>query len=251
VNIQAPRDFIDRRQLVTALRALRRGDFSVRLPEEVVGVDGEIASLFNEVVGLNDSITKEFERLSKVVGKEGKITQRARVRGASGGWDSKLRAINELIDDMVQPTAEVARVIGAVAKGDLSQSMAVEIDGRALRGEFLRIGKVVNTMVEQLASFASEVTRVAREVGTEGKLGGQAKVKGVAGTWKDLTDNVNAMATNLTGQVRNIAEVTTAVARGDLSKKITVEVKGEILELNNTIKTQDRQLKNYSNYVTS
>jgi HAMP domain-containing protein/signal transduction histidine kinase/DNA-binding response OmpR family regulator len=250
VNVQAPRDFIDRRQLLGALRALRRGDFSVRLPEEVDGVDGEIASLFNEVVGMNEALAGEFERLAKVVGKEGKITQRARVRGATGGWDTKLRAVNELIEDMVQPTAEVARVIGAVAKGDLSQSMTVEIDGRPLRGEFLRIGKVVNTMVEQLASFASEVTRVAREVGTEGKLGGQAKVKGVAGTWKDLTDNVNAMATNLTGQVRNIAEVTTAVARGDLSKKITVEVKGEILELKNTINVMVDQLNAFAGEVT-
>jgi signal transduction histidine kinase/HAMP domain-containing protein/CheY-like chemotaxis protein len=250
VNIQAQRDFIDRRQLVSALRALRRGDFTVRLPEDVDGVDGEIAGLFNEVVGMNEAITQEFERLSKVVGKEGKITQRARVRGASGGWDSKLRAVNELIDDMVQPTAEVSRVIGAVAKGDLSQTMTTEIDGRPLRGEFLRIGKVVNTMVEQLASFASEVTRVAREVGTEGKLGGQAKVRGVAGTWKDLTDNVNAMATNLTGQVRNIAEVTTAVARGDLSKKITVEVKGEILELKNTINVMVDQLNAFASEVT-
>ncbi|HET8534536.1 MAG TPA: HAMP domain-containing protein, partial [Sphingomicrobium sp.] len=167
MNVQAPRDFIDRRQLLGALRALRRGDFSVRLPEEVDGVDGEIAELFNEVVGMNEALTSEFERIARVVGKEGKITQRARVRGATGGWDSKLRAVNELIEDMVQPTAEVARVIGAVAKGDLSQSMSVEIDGRPLRGEFLRMGKVVNTMVEQLASFASEVTRVAREVGTE------------------------------------------------------------------------------------
>jgi HAMP domain-containing protein/signal transduction histidine kinase/DNA-binding response OmpR family regulator len=250
VNIQAQRDFIDRRQLVSALRALRRGDFTVRLPEDVDGIDGEIAGLFNEVVGMNEAITQEFERLSKVVGKEGKITQRARVRGASGGWDSKLRAVNELIDDMVQPTAEVSRVIGAVAKGDLSQTMTTEIDGRPLRGEFLRIGKVVNTMVEQLASFASEVTRVAREVGTEGKLGGQAKVRGVAGTWKDLTDNVNAMATNLTGQVRNIAEVTTAVARGDLSKKITVEVKGEILELKNTINVMVDQLNAFASEVT-
>jgi HAMP domain-containing protein len=250
VNVQAQRDFIDRRQLVSALRALRRGDFTVRLPEAVDGIDGEIASLFNEVVGMNEAITEEFERLSKVVGKEGKITQRARVRGASGGWDSKLRAVNELIDDMVQPTAEVSRVIGAVAKGDLSQSMTTEIDGRPLRGEFLRIGKVVNTMVEQLASFASEVTRVAREVGTEGKLGGQARVKGVAGTWADLTDNVNAMATNLTGQVRNIAEVTTAVARGDLSKKITVEVKGEILELKNTINVMVDQLNGFASEVT-
>src|SRR5690349_7053510 len=191
---------------------------------------------------MNEAITQEFERLSKVARKEGKIAQRARVRGATGGWDSKIRALNELIEDMVQPTAEVSRVIGAVAKGDLSQTMTVEIDGRPLRGEFLRIGKVVNTMVEQLASFASEVTRVAREVGTEGKLGGQATVKGVAGTWKDLTDNVNAMATNLTGQVRTIAEVTTAVASGDLSKKITVEVKGEILELKNTINVMVDQL---------
>src|SRR5690349_21226524 len=199
---------------------------------------------------MNEAITQEFERLSQVVGKEGKINQRARVRGASGGWETKLRAINELIDDMVQPTAEVARVIGAVAKGDLSQSMTVEIDGRPLRGEFLRIGKIVNTMVEQLGSFASEVTRVAREVGTEGKLGGQANVKGVAGTWKDLTDNVNAMATNLTSQVRNIAEVTTAVARGDLSKKITVEVKGEILELKNTINVMVDQLNGFASEVT-
>ena len=150
----------------------------------------------------------------------------------------------------MQPTAEVARVIGAVAKGDLSQTMMVEIDGRPLRGEFLRIGKIVNTMVGQLASFASEVTRVAREVGTEGKLGGQARVKGVAGTWKDLTDNVNAMATNLTGQVRNIAEVTTAVASGDLSKKITVDVKGEILELKNTINTMVDQLNSFASEVT-
>ncbi|MDV3257615.1 MAG: HAMP domain-containing protein, partial [Sphingomonas sp.] len=152
---------VDRRDLVNALRRFRRGDFSVRLSEDGPEADSEIAVLFNEVVSLNQQLTDEFERLARVVGKEGKIGHRARVRGASGGWDSKLRAVNELIDDMVQPITEVARVIGSVAKGDLSQTMAVEIDGRALRGEFLRIGKVVNTMVEQLASFASEVTRVA------------------------------------------------------------------------------------------
>ncbi|HTG78894.1 MAG TPA: HAMP domain-containing protein [Sphingomicrobium sp.] len=229
---------------------MRRGDFTVRLPEDGSDSDAEIAILFNEVVSLNQQLTEEFERLSRVVGKEGKIGHRAKVRGATGGWDSKLRAVNELIDDMVQPTTEVARVIGSVAKGDLSQTMSVEIDGRPLRGEFLRIGKVVNTMVEQLASFASEVTRVAREVGTEGKLGGQANVKGVAGTWKDLTDNVNLMAANLTGQVRNIAEVTTAVALGDLSKKITVDVKGEILELKNTINTMVDQLNSFASEVT-
>src|SRR6202011_1794837 len=143
--------------------------------------------------------------------------------------------INDLIADLVQPTSEMARVIGAVAKGDLSQTMALEIEGRSLQGEFLRTARTVNTMVSQLSSFASEVTRVAREVGTEGKLGGQADVHGVAGTWKDLTDNVNLMASNLTSQVRNIAEVTTAVAKGDLSRKITLDVRGEILELKNTI----------------
>ncbi|WP_230206691.1 HAMP domain-containing protein [Novosphingobium sp. Gsoil 351] len=240
----------NRRELIVALRKLRQGDFSVRMAETGSDSDLEVAMLFNEVVGLNQQITEEFDRLSRVVGKDGKIGHRAKVRGATGGWDSKLRAVNELIDDMVQPITEVARVIGAVAKGDLSQTMAVESDGRPLKGEFLRIGKVVNTMVEQLGSFAAEVTRVAREVGTEGKLGGQARVRGVAGTWKDLTDNVNLMAANLTGQVRNIAEVTTAVALGDLSKKITVDVKGEILELKITINTMVDQLNGFASEVT-
>ena len=159
MNDVSQRDFLDRRELLGALRSLRRGDFSVRLSEDLTGLDGEIARTFNEVVTLEGALTSEFERLSIVVGKEGKISQRGRVRGATGGWEAKLRSINDLIEDMAQPTAEVARVIGAVAKGDLSQSMTVEIDGRPLRGEFLRIGKIVNTMVEQLASFASEVTR--------------------------------------------------------------------------------------------
>ncbi|MEO6388589.1 MAG: HAMP domain-containing protein, partial [Croceibacterium sp.] len=251
MNVQTQAEFSrSRRDLIVALRKLRQGDFTVRLPEHGSDADVELATLFNEVVSLNQQMTGEFERLSRVVGKEGKIGHRAKVTGATGGWDSKLRAINELIDDMVQPTVEVARVIGSVAKGDLSQSMAVEIEGRPLKGEFLRIGKVVNTMVAQLGSFASEVTRVAREVGTEGKLGGQAKVRGVAGTWKDLTDNVNLMAANLTGQVRNIADVTTAVARGDLSKKITVEVKGEILELKDTINVMVDQLNSFASEVT-
>src|SRR4051794_22018675 len=168
----------------------------------------------------------------------------------TGAWATKIASVNQLISDLVHPISETARVIGAVAKGDLSQTMALDIEGRPLAGEFLRTARTVNTMVDQLGSFASEVTRVAREVGTEGKLGGQARVKGVAGTWEGLTDNVNAMATNLTGQVRNIAEVTTAVARGDLSKKITVEVKGEILELKNTINTMVDQLNGFANEVT-
>ena len=238
------------RELIVALRRLQRGDFSVRLPEQGIGAEAEIAMLFNEVVSRNQQMMVEFERVARMVGKEGKIGHRAKVPGATGGWERKLRAMNELIDDMAQPTIEVARVIGGVAKGDLSQTMAVEIEGRPLKGEFRRIGKVVNTMVEQLANFASEVTRVAREVGTEGKLGGQARVRGVAGTWKDLTDNVNLMAANLTGQVRNIAEVTTAVARGDLSKKITVEVRGEILELKDTINTMVDQLNSFASEVT-
>jgi HAMP domain-containing protein/signal transduction histidine kinase/DNA-binding response OmpR family regulator len=250
VNIETPRDQLDRRQILLALQTFRRGDFSARLPNHFEGIDREIADIFNEIVELNDQVAKEFDRLSRVVGKDGRIGERGHVRNATGAWESGVRSVNELIEDMVQPTTEVARVIGAVAKGDLSQTMNVEIDGRPLRGEFLRIGKVVNTMVGQLGSFASEVTRVAREVGTEGKLGGQAKVKGVAGTWKDLTDNVNAMATNLTGQVRNIAEVTTAVASGDLSKKITVDVKGEILELKNTINTMVDQLNSFASEVT-
>jgi HAMP domain-containing protein/signal transduction histidine kinase/DNA-binding response OmpR family regulator len=241
---------LDRRHILNALRAFRRGDFSVRLDGDFEGLDYEIAESFNEIVELNEALTDEFARLGRVVGKDGRIGERGHVRNATGSWEASVRSVNELIEDMVQPTAEVARVIGAVAKGDLSQSMMEEIDGRPLRGEFLRIGKVVNTMVDQLNSFASEVTRVAREVGTEGKLGGQAQVKGVAGTWKDLTDNVNSMAANLTSQVRNIAEVTTAVANGDLSRKITVEVKGEVLELKNTINTMVDQLNAFASEVT-
>ena len=222
---------IDTQKLLSALRAFRKGDFSVRLPAGFSGLDGEIAEAFNDVVELNERMTKELERLGDQVGKQGKIGVRARLPNALGSWSANVDTVNSLIADLIAPTAEMARVVGAVARGDLGQTMNLEIEGRPLKGEFLRSGKVVNTMVDQLGSFASEVTRVAREVGTEGKLGGQAHVKGVAGTWKDLTDNVNAMAANLTGQVRNIAEVTTAVAKGDLSKKITVDVKGEILEL--------------------
>ena len=241
---------LDGHQLLSALRAFRRGDFSVRLPTDLSGLDGELAEAFNDAVDLNDRISKEFERLRDVVGRQGKINQRAQLPGAVGAWADSVEAVNSLITDMVHPTAEMARVIGAVANGDLSQTMDLENEDRPLRGEFLRTGKVVNTMVGQLGSFASEVTRVAREVGTEGKLGGQAQVKGVTGAWKDLTDNVNLMAGNLTGQVRNIAEVTTAVANGDLSRKITVDVKGEVLELKNTINTMVDQLNSFASEVT-
>ena len=166
--------------------------------------------------------------MSNVVGREGRLTTRAKVQGVTGFWADTLEALNSLIDDLSRPTREVGRVLDAVAQGDLSQKMVLEIDGQPVKGEFARIGSTVNAMVDQLSAFAAEVTRVAREVGTEGKLGGQARVKGVSGVWKDLTDSVNQMASNLTSQVRNIADVTTAVAQGDLSKKVTVDVKGEV-----------------------
>ena len=236
--------------LLKTLVAFKKGDFSVRLPGEWTGEAGKIADTLNEIIDLSDKTAKEVERVSRVVGKEGKITHRAAVPAASGSWLRLVDSTNLLIDDLARPTSEMARVIGAVANGDLSERMALQVDDRPLRGEFLRTVKIVNSMVDQLSSFASEVTRVAREVGTEGKLGGEARVKGVAGTWKDLTDSVNSMASNLTSQVRNIAEVTTAVANGDLSKKITVDVKGEILELKNTINTMVDQLNSFASEVT-
>jgi len=241
---------LDKRQLANALSGLRKGDFSVRMPSNLTGVDGQISDEFNELVAINQRLVEELERISQGVGKQGQILQRASIGKVSGAWQEAVSSVNSLINDLVHPTSEMARVIGAVAKGDLSQSVALEIQGRPLEGEFLRIAQTVNTMVDQLSSFASEVTRVAREVGTEGKLGGQAQVPGVAGTWKDLTDSVNSMAGNLTAQVRNIAAVTTAVANGDLSKKITVDVRGEILELKDTINTMVDQLNSFASEVT-
>ena len=236
--------------LLGALNALRKGEASVRLPVHWTGIAGKVADAFNEVVEQNANMTHELARLRQVVGKEGQLKQRARLDGARGFWGESVDSINSLIDDLVHPTREVARVIGAVAQGDLSKSMALEVEGRPLEGEFLSTAKTINKMVEQLGNFSAEVTRVAREVGTEGKLGGQAKVKGVAGTWEDLTDSVNSMAGNLTDQVRNIAEVTTAVAKGDLSKKIEVDVKGEFLTLKNTINTMVDQLRSFASEVT-
>ncbi len=240
----------DTGQLLAALMAFKRGDFSARLPEDWVGVPGKIADTFNSVIETNQRMARELERIGRVVGKEGRITQRASIGEVTNCWADAIESINDLIGDLVRPTSEMARVIGAVAKGDLSQTMATEIEGSRLRGEFLYTARTVNAMVGQLGAFASEVTRVAREVGTEGKLGGQAKVKGVAGTWKDLTENVNLMASNLTSQVRNIAAVTTAVANGDLAKKITVDVRGELLELKDTINRMVDQLRSFASEVT-
>ncbi|MFL5859796.1 MAG: HAMP domain-containing protein, partial [Solirubrobacteraceae bacterium] len=243
-------DEADLADLLTALRAARDGDFSSRLELRSDGVMTEVAEALNGLLERNDQMSRELLRVGKIIGREGRMTERAELDGAGGAWGTGVDALNALIDDLVRPTTEVARVIGAVADGDLSQKMALMISGQPLKGEFLTIGTTVNTMVDQLSAFADEVTRVAREVGTEGKLGGQAEVQGVSGTWKDLTESVNFMASNLTSQVRNIAQVTTAVAQGDLTQKITVDVKGEILELKNTINTMVDQLSSFADEVT-
>jgi PAS domain S-box-containing protein len=237
-------------QLLAAMRAVRRGNFSVRLPVGSDGLATEIATVFNEIAETNQRMAREVRQIQRTVGRAGRIRERADVGSLSGDWARMLGAVNELIDDLTAPTLEVSRVLDAVARGDLDQRLGLELDGRPMRGEFKRSRDVVNAMVDRLNAFASEVTRVAREVGTEGKLGGQAEVEGVAGTWKDLTDSVNSMAGNLTAQVRNIAEVTTAVAKGDLSKKITVDVHGEILELKDTINTMVDQLNAFASEVT-
>jgi HAMP domain-containing protein/CheY-like chemotaxis protein/signal transduction histidine kinase len=236
--------------LIAALRALRDGDFNLRLPAGFTGIDGEIAEAFNECIARSAQLNDELARISKSVGREGMIAKRASAGGALGAWRNCVDSVNNLIDDLTFPMSEAGRVLGAVANGDLLQRMPLEAQGHPLSGEFLRSSRTINTMVERLADFASEVTRVAREVGSEGKLGGQAVVKGVAGTWKDLTDSVNTMAGNLTAQVRNIAEVTTAVANGDLSKKIEVEARGEILQLKGTINTMVDQLNAFASEVT-
>src|SRR4051812_25052083 len=243
-------DMLDMSLLLNTLIAFKEGDFSARMPVDQTGMAGKVNDTLNDIFRLNARMASEFARMSNLVGKEGRISQRASLGPVGGGWADCMESVNGLIGDLVQPSTEVARVIGAVAKGDLSQTMSLDVDGRPLRGEFLHTARVVNTMVDQLNSFASEATRVAREVGTEGKLGGQAVVTGVAGTWKDLTESVNSMASNLTNQVRNIAGVTTAVAKGDLTTRITVDARGEILELKNTINTMVDQLSSFAAEVT-
>ncbi|WP_460793034.1 HAMP domain-containing protein [Micromonospora sonneratiae] len=236
-------------ELAEALRRVRRGDLKVRLPRRS-GAAGEVADAFNEVVSLQERQHLDLRRISRIVGRDGRLDERLDEEGLDGSWVEAQQAINSLIDDLGRPTTEIGRVIVAVADGDLSQHMALEIDGRPLRGEYLRIGRTVNTMVDQLSSFSNEVTRVAREVGIEGELGGQADVRGVAGTWKDLTDSVNTMASNLTYQVRSISQVATAVAKGDLSQKITVAAKGEVAELAHTFNSLTDTLRLFAEQVT-
>jgi HAMP domain-containing protein/signal transduction histidine kinase/CheY-like chemotaxis protein len=241
---------LDSIELLKVLMEVKNGNFNVRMPIDQTGLSGKICDTLNEIISLNEKMNTEFTKAGNTIGKEGKLTQRIELPNAKGSWKKGAESLNELISDLVTPTIEIAHVISSVAKGNLSQEMPLEIGGHSLQGEFSRIAKEVNDMVKQLNLFSMEVTRVAREVGSEGKLGGQAKVKGVGGVWKDLTDSVNQMGSNLTAQVRNIAEVTTAVAKGDLSKKITVDVKGEILELKNTINTMVDQLNSFSSEVT-
>jgi HAMP domain-containing protein/CheY-like chemotaxis protein/signal transduction histidine kinase len=236
--------------ILSSLQTMRDGDFSVRLPGNWTGLEGKIADTFNEIVSANQQMAKELKRVGQVVGKEGRTRERMRFHLPKAAWGEMEVSVNTLVDDLLRPTTEVTRAIAAVAKGNLTQTVQLDVDGRPLEGEFLRSATIVNTMIQQLGVFTAEVTRVAREVGTDGKLGGQAQVPGVAGTWKDLTDSVNSMASNLTGQVRNIAEVATAVASGDLSRKITVDVRGEILQLKEAINTMVDQLRSFASEVT-
>ena len=219
-------------------------------PPSSTGLIGKIADTFNEIVSTNQHIARQLEQVGQVVGKEGRTRQRLRFGLATGSWGEMENSVNSLIDDLLWPTTEATRTIEAVAQGDLLVTMRLDVDGRPLKGEFLRSATIVNTMIKQLSVFTSEVTRVAREVGTDGKLGGQAEVREVTGVWKDLTESVNLMASNLTAQVRNISEVTIAVASGDLSKKITVDVRGEILQLKEAINTMVDQLRSFAAEVT-
>ena len=241
---------IEPHDLLHALQAMRVGDFSVRLPGDLTGIEGKIADTFNEIVAANQRMAEQLERVGQLVGREGKARHRVRFGMSEGAWGEMETSVNTLIDDLIWPTREVTRVISAVAQGDLLQTVRLDVDGRPLEGEFLQSASIVNTMIKQLGVFTSEVTRVAREVGTDGKLGGQAQVSEVTGVWKDLTDSVNSMASNLTAQVRNIADVTIAVANGDLSKKITVDVRGEILQLKEAINTMVDQLRSFASEVT-
>ncbi len=243
-------DTLHLNDLLVALQAVRAGDFTARLPGGHVGLAGKVADIFNEIVAANQRMAQQLEEVGEVVGRQGRTGKRVRFATSDGAWGEMEGSINSLIDDLLWPTEAVTRAVTAVAKGDLLQTVQLEVNGRPLQGEFLRSASIVNTMIQQLSVFTSEVTRVAREVGTDGKLGGQAQVREVTGVWKDLTESVNSMASNLTAQVRNIAEVTIAVANGDLSKKITVDVRGEILQLKEAINTMVDQLRSFASEVT-
>ncbi|WP_308120557.1 HAMP domain-containing protein, partial [Streptomyces bambusae] len=242
-------------RLLAALVSMRDGNFRKRLTVSGDSVMAEIAAVYNEVADRNLHLTGELSRVRRTVGREGKLSERLETGVCEGSWAAAIDASNQLVDDLARPVSEVGRVLSAVAEGDLQQRMELRTQGpdgvgHPLRGEFLRVGRTVNNLVDQLSAFTDEVTRVALEVGTEGKLGGQAQVRGMSGSWKDLTDSVNTMAYRLTAQVRDIALVTTAVAKGDLSRKVTVHVAGEMLQLKNTVNTMVDQLSSFSSEVT-
>ncbi|MER5503305.1 MULTISPECIES: HAMP domain-containing protein [unclassified Streptomyces] len=242
-------------RLLAGLVAMRDGNFRRRLTVSGDGPMAEIAAVFNEVADRNLHLTNELARVRRVVGREGKLTERLETGACEGSWAAAIDASNALVDDLARPVSEVGRVLSAVADGDLEQRMELRSHTadetvRPLRGEFLKVARTVNSLVDQLSAFTEQVTRVAVEVGTEGKLGGQAQVRGMSGSWKDLTDSVNTMAYRLTAQVRDIALVTTAVAKGDLSRKVTVHVAGEMLQLKNTVNTMVDQLSSFSSEVT-
>ncbi|SJZ64568.1 HAMP domain-containing protein [Novilysobacter spongiicola] len=237
-------------RILEALCAMRDGDFSVQLPVHWDGMPGKIAACFNAIGANNRHMASELARVGDVVGRQGQTGKRMVSPNHSGAWLEMQQSVNELIDDLVRPVETMTTAVAAVAKGDLSRSVPTESEGRPLQGEFLRSARIVNRMIEQMGEFSAEVTRVALEVGTAGLLGGQAKVKGVSGVWKELTDSVNQMASNLTTQVRNISEVTIAVADGDLSRKITADVRGEMAQLKEAINTMVDQLRSFASEVT-
>jgi len=241
---------LDLRELLKVLSLVKNGKLNVRMPVTQAGINGRICEVLNDIIEMNERLVAEISSAEKIIGKKGDLSKRIEMPDAKGEWANGITSLNNLIADLTSPTLEIAGMINSVANGDLSKHIPLEIKGHPLKGEFLRIAKESNQMLSKLQLFSMEVTRVARQVGSEGKLGEQAKIKGVAGVWAELTDSVNQMAGNLTAQVRNVAAVTTAVAKGDLSRKITVEAKGEILELKNTINTMVDQLNSFSSEVT-
>ncbi|OCX52005.1 hybrid sensor histidine kinase/response regulator [Mucilaginibacter sp. PPCGB 2223] len=243
-------DSLDLKELLKVLSLVKSGRLNVRMPVTQAGINGRICEVLNDIIDMNERFVAEISSAEATIGKRGNLSKRIELPDAKGEWANGVSSLNNLIEDLTSPTLEIAGMINSVANGDLSKQIPLEIKGHPLKGEFLRIAKESNQMLSKLQLFSMEVTRVARQVGSEGKLGEQAKIKGVAGVWAELTDSVNQMAGNLTAQVRNVAAVTTAVAKGDLSRKITVEAKGEILELKNTINTMVDQLNSFSSEVT-
>jgi len=243
-------DSLDLKELLKVLSMVKNGRLDVRMPVTQAGINGRICEVLNDIIDMNERLVAEISSAETTIGKRGNLSKRIELPDARGEWAGGINSLNNLISDLTSPTLEIAGMINSVANGDLSKHIPLEISGHPLKGEFLRIAKESNQMLSKLQLFSMEVTRVARQVGSEGKLGEQAKIKGVAGVWAELTDSVNQMAGNLTAQVRNVAAVTTAVAKGDLSRKITVEAKGEILELKNTINTMVDQLNSFSSEVT-